>query len=240
MVAAQIVATLASLLTLSLSPVALADNVTSLAGTWTSKSAKVFTGPGFYDPVGEQFFEPNTTGMSYSFTDDGFFESALYTVVSNATNPKCPQAFLQWQHGTYVLQDDGKMILNPIAVDGRQLQSDPCTYSKSLYTRWNETVTMKSWEILIDAMHENYRLNLYEFDGSPMNPMYLAYRPAMMLPTATLNPTATATASTASKKRKRSLGVAQAQGKLGGMEADTWWWIGAGMTVLGGVGFLAV
>jgi hypothetical protein len=54
-----------------------------LTGTWTTKSRKVFTGPGFYDPINDKFIEPSVTGISYSFTDDGHFEQAYYRAISN-------------------------------------------------------------------------------------------------------------------------------------------------------------
>jgi hypothetical protein len=38
---------------------------------------------GFYNPVNDSFIEPSHTGISYSFTADGFFESAYYRAVSN-------------------------------------------------------------------------------------------------------------------------------------------------------------
>lgn len=46
---------------------------------------------------------------------------------------------MQWQHGKYEIVDNGSLILHPIAVDGRQLLSDPCKYSSSIYTRFNTT-----------------------------------------------------------------------------------------------------
>jgi hypothetical protein len=41
---------------------------------------------GFYDPVNEKFTEPKHTGISYSFTADGFFESSYYRAVANRTS----------------------------------------------------------------------------------------------------------------------------------------------------------
>lgn len=38
---------------------------------------------GFYDPVNEKIFEPELTGISYSFTADGYFEEAHYRSLSN-------------------------------------------------------------------------------------------------------------------------------------------------------------
>jgi hypothetical protein len=45
------------------------------------------------------------------------------------------------------------------------------------------------------------RLDLYKFDGSPMNPMFLAYNPPQMLPTITMNPTDTPPSPTGKVKR---------------------------------------
>ena len=76
--------------------------------------------------------------------------------------------------------------------------------------------------------------------------MYLAYKPPMMLPTQTLNPTATTSAAPAATgKFKRSLedltGFAEPMNKnvlkkrKESVQADKWWWLGVGMTALGGV-----
>lgn len=103
------------------------------------------------------------------------------------------------------------------------------------------------------------RLNLYQFDGSPLNPMYLAYKPPQMLPTQTLNPTATSSGAGGSKST--STGSSKAKSKRRWLDDDAdpqpeplnknallkgttqpetdsldrWWWIGVGMTGLGGV-----
>ena len=79
--------------------------------------------------------------------------------------------------------------------------------------------------------------------------MYLAYNPPEMLPTQTLNPTATASGAGAEStgKTKRSLddfddfveplnkNVLRKRRKP--VNADKWWWMGVGMTALGGVGY---
>jgi len=38
---------------------------------------------GFYDPASDRMTEPAHTGISYSFTADGFYEEAYYRAVSN-------------------------------------------------------------------------------------------------------------------------------------------------------------
>lgn len=87
-----------------------------------------------------------------------------------------------------------------------------------------------------------------------MNPMYLVYSPPQMLPTSTLNPTATsgAASATSGSKVKRGLGDAEVpinwklklEGTQGGndvvhhINADRLWWIGLGMTGVGGLLYL--
>lgn len=68
-------------------------------------------------------------------------EMLTFAIVINlAQNPSCPKAMMQFQHGTYVLPDNGSIVLTPFAVDGRQLWSDPCANAKNaVYTRYNQS-----------------------------------------------------------------------------------------------------
>jgi Chaperone for protein-folding within the ER, fungal len=50
---------------------------------------------------------------------------------------------MQFQHGSYTKASNGSLVLTPIAVDGRQLLSDPCTDTNAIYTRWNVTEVFK-------------------------------------------------------------------------------------------------
>ena len=45
---------------------------------------------------------------------------------------------IQWQHGTFMQNANGSLSLSPIAVDGRQQTSNPCSYTQSVYTRYNQ------------------------------------------------------------------------------------------------------
>lgn len=178
----------------------------SLYGTWTSKSNQVFTGPGFFDPVDELLIEPSLPGYSLSFTKDGYFEEAAYRVSGNPQDPYCPTAVLIYQHGTYEVQSNGSLTLTPFEVDGRQLLSSPCTDNgASVYSRYNQTETFKSFLVQLNNYHGVKELQLYEFDGTAMMPLYLAYQPPVMLPTITLNPTASATSTETGSHNKRSL-----------------------------------
>jgi hypothetical protein len=225
----------------------------ALVGTWSTKSAKVLTGPGFYNPVNDTFIEPSLTGISYSFTADGFYEEAYYRAVSNPTKPSCPQAIMQFQHGTFVENADGSLSMSPFSVDGRQLQSDPCSSSTSTYTRYNQSETMQKFQVYTDPYTKLTRLDLYQFDGTPMNPMFLAFSPPQMLPTVTMNPTPTATASGGKSKRTAGAGEEMnpplnanaphikrdMEGSLiHRIDLNMLWWAGVGMTIFGGAAYL--
>jgi hypothetical protein len=211
-----------------------AQDFTDLVGTWSSKSNSTFTGDGFYDPVNDHFTEPKHTGISYSFSANGYFEESYYRAVANPTNPKCPQGIIQWQHGKFEKLADGSLKLHPIKVDGRQLFSDPCQYKNSVYTRYNATETFERYEVRTDDYHKIKRLNLYKFDGSPMMPMYIAYTTPKMLPTTTLNPLVTATA-TAKAKRGLPAVDHEVLFKKSGNMADAVFYAGVLATGAGGL-----
>lgn len=48
---------------------------------------------------------------------------------------------------------------------------------------------MKTWVVSVDKYKKIKRLDLGKWDGEMVQPLYLAYRPPMMLPTETMNPT---------------------------------------------------
>ncbi|PGG99180.1 hypothetical protein AJ79_08672 [Helicocarpus griseus UAMH5409] len=229
-----------------------------LTGTWTTKSKKVLTGPGFYDPIKDRLKEPSHTGISYSFTDDGFYEEAHFRAVANPTRPDCTKGIMQFQHGTFKLEANGSLILTPFAADGRQLVSNPCAGKNAAYYRYVQPEVFERYEVLTDPFHNVQRLNLYKFDGSPMQPMYLAFKPPQMLPTRTLNPTdqlGNAAAPGRSKRRaKRSDGTDAEEEDLETLNRNAFvkrradqyestamnrlWWLGVIMTSVGGVALI--
>ncbi|GME88530.1 unnamed protein product [[Candida] boidinii] len=167
-----------------------ADTDSDLVGTWSSKSNSVFTGPDFFDPIDELLIEPALPGISYSFTEDGYFEEAIYQVTPNPKDHSCPAAAIIFQHGTYTVNSTGSILLTPFEVDGRQLLSEPCNDNGvSSYTRYSQKETFKQYSVYVDPYHGRWRLDLNQWDGTPVQPLYLAYRPPQMLPTITLNPT---------------------------------------------------
>lgn len=105
----------------------------------------------------------------------------------------------------------------------------------------------QSYEISTDEYHGVQRLNLYQYDGSPMNPMYLVYSPTpQMLPTQTLNPTSSGAAATAgptsasTNNRKRGLlEIVGEETPSFVLDPDVWWWSGIGMTACGALAYFA-
>lgn len=213
-----------------------APNMEELEGTWSSKSNTVFTGPGFYDPADELLIEPALPGISYSFTSDGHYEEALYRITSNSRNHSCAIASITYQHGTYELLSNGSLVLTPIAVDGRQLLSDPCGTSatNAQYTRYVQPTWFEKYQVSVSPYYGRYMLQIYQFDGSPMQPLYLAYKPPMMLPTHALNPTdkASETSSSLRKRIKRSLENqyrTNAIRDFSSSKLDNFWWVAVGV-----------
>jgi len=100
----------------------------------------------------------------------------------------------------------------------------------------------------MDPYHNIPRLNMAKFDGSPMNPMYLAMSPPQMLPTTTIHSASTssgaAAATSGASKLKRSLGldrelpIAMQTSKtmvINPMNPDHVWWMGLTLTGIGGL-----
>lgn len=161
-------------------------NVTGLAGTWSSGSGAVSTGTGFANPVNFTFHYPPVTGISYSFTDDGHFEQAEYRMVSNGSQPNCIEGTVLWQHGSWQSLDNGSIILDPIAIDGRLQVQDPCAAQSNVIFQFNTTVLISSWRIFSDPQR-GPKLQMYQYNGAPYSPMYLVAQPPNMLPTETLS-----------------------------------------------------
>jgi hypothetical protein len=109
-------------------------------------------------------------------------------------------------------------------------------------------VLLQKYEVLTDPYHKIPRLNLYEFDGTPMQPMYKIATTPLMLPTTTLHALTTSSATSAPKaKRGVSADIplswnANFNGKqnmhvLQRVNSDRVFWVGLAFTGLGGLLF---
>ncbi|KAI5779438.1 chaperone for protein-folding within the ER, fungal-domain-containing protein [Peziza echinospora] len=162
------------------------QDASTLKGTWVSKSWGVMTGP-------DSFIEPKVTGSSFAFDGDGHFERAEYLTTANPEKPSCPKASLIFQHGNYTLENNGSLVLTPIVGDGRMLISDACVGEKAAIMRFDDGMIVKRWEVVEDQYRKTIngktqmRLNMWGFDGAPINPLYLASKDPVMNPTGRLD-----------------------------------------------------
>lgn len=133
----------------------------------------------------------------------------------------------------------------------QSIRDNEGTRSESTYTDRTTNTTQK-WQVYIDPYTKLTRLDLFQFDGSPMNPMFLAHSPPQMLPTVTMNPTAVAPTATGKVKRGMEEQMAVPLNKDAGhirrdgitqpllhrIDLNMLWWAGVGMTIFGGAAYL--
>lgn len=135
----------------------------------------------------------------------------LYSLVLLAlgTQPNCITGVMNWCHGTYDLVSNGSIVLTPFG-DGYQQIQDPCAPVSNFIENYNDTELYVMWNIYQDAVR-GYTLQLYQFDGTPLAPLWLLSTSPNMLPTQALrNVTATTTTTAAvllANAGERSLGV---------------------------------
>ncbi|KAG9308512.1 chaperone for protein-folding within the ER, fungal-domain-containing protein [Chiua virens] len=193
-------------------------NVTTIIGTWSSGSQNVVTGPGFAQPANESFIYPPTTGISYSFSSDGYYEVARYRMTGNGTLPNCITGVMNWCHGTYDLVSNGSIILTPFG-DGYQQIQDPCAPVSNFIESYNDTELYQLWNIYTDVTR-GYTLQMYQWDGSPLPPMWQLTASPEMLPTQLLRNVSTASSSSSTKNSEvrlanageRSWGISRVTG----------------------------
>lgn len=183
----------------------------TLPGTWSSGSMAVVTGAGFANPANESFRYPKTTGISYSFTSDGFYEIARYRFVSNGTVPQCVTGVINWAHGKYTLQPNGSITMVPLG-DGFQQIQDPCAAQSNFVENYNDTELYVLWQIFQDPL-TGYKLHLFQYDGSPLAPQFQVSASPNMLPTRPLRNVSSAAPPTTSAglTTQRALAVSNGQ-----------------------------
>jgi hypothetical protein len=114
-------------------------------------------------------------------SSDGYYEIARYRFTSNASQPTCITGVLNWAHGTYDLLGNGSIIMTPFG-DGYQQVQDPCAAVSNFFENFNYTERYNSWRIFQDPV-DGYKLHLFEFDDSPVAPMFQVSTQPNMLPT---------------------------------------------------------
>ncbi|KAJ7581222.1 ROT1 protein [Mycena floridula] len=174
-------------------------NATTIIGTWSSGSQAVQTGSGFTNPAKQTFTYPKTAGISYSFSDDWFYEVARYRFNSNATDPNCITGVVNWVHGSYQTLGNGSIVLIPMG-DGYQQIQDPCAAVSNFIEDYNFTELYQSWRIFLDPATGGYKLHMFQFDGAPLAPMFQVSTTPNMLPTRLLRNVTTSPALTVQRR----------------------------------------
>ncbi|SPO29068.1 related to ROT1 - molecular chaperone in the endoplasmic reticulum [Ustilago trichophora] len=147
------------------------DLIQDLAGTWSTGSGAVRTGPGFWNPHKQQFTVPPSAGHSFSFTKDGFWEEASFTWGNDPT--------LLWQHGNFSLDPlNGTLRMDPFWGDGFQSQWVGCDTTNSATN--NNTLAPV-------ASYNHWKLEMAQLSGELLNPMWKVLNPPSMLPTDVLH-----------------------------------------------------
>lgn len=157
-------------------------NATTIVGTWSSGSQAVLTGAGFANPANQSFTYPKTTGVSYSFTADGYYEISRYRFNGNGSEPTCITGVIGWVHGTYSLLPNGSIVMTALP-DGYQQIQDPCAAVSNFIEQYNQTELYQSWRIFLDPTTNGYKLHLFAFNGAPVAPQFLISPTPNMLPT---------------------------------------------------------
>jgi hypothetical protein len=184
-------------------------NLTNIYGTWSSGSKRVVTGPDFANPANMTFNYPKTTGVSYSFSPDGFYEIARYRFIGNGSEPTCITGVIGWVHGRYSLNANGSITMVAFA-DGYQQIQDPCAAQSNFIEPYTAREYYKGWRIFQDPT-AGYKLHLFMWDGSPVAPMFQISATPNMLPKTVLRNITT----DAVQLRRRSIsGVVESRPKL--------------------------
>jgi hypothetical protein len=155
-------------------------NATSIVGTWSSGSKAVVTGAGFANPANMSFNYPRTTGISFSFDDDGNYEVARYRMNGNGSEPTCVTGVIGWAHGKYSLNGNGSITLTPFG-DGFQQIQDACAAVSNFIESYNITEYYTNWRIFMDAT-AGPKLHMFQFDGAPLAPQFQISTTPNMLP----------------------------------------------------------
>jgi hypothetical protein len=192
-------------LLLSIPALAQVTSVTLLPGTWSTGSGAVLTGPDFCTPQNTTFNYPKNTGISVSFTSDGFYELARYRFKSNATRHKCITGVLNWHHGTYVVdQTVNSITLTPFG-DGYQQIQNVCEAVTNFIENYNQTEFYQMYQIFQDPT-EGYKLHLFDATGSPYAPMFYKSSTPIINPTRPLRNISNPVGTGSVKAQKRNAG----------------------------------
>jgi len=107
--------------------------------------------------------------------------SLQYRFILAGSEPSCITGVMNWVHGTYTLQGNGSITMQPFN-DGYQQIQDPCAAVSNFIENYNNTELYQSWRIYQDAT-QGYKLHLFQFDNAPLAPQFQVSTTPNILPT---------------------------------------------------------
>lgn len=100
------------------------------------------------------------------------------------SSPTCITGVIVWVHGKYILNANGSITMNPFA-DGFQQIQDPCAAQSNFIEPYTQSEYYMGWRIFQDPT-AGYKLHLFLWDGTPVQPMFQNSTTPIMLPTRAL------------------------------------------------------
>lgn len=97
------------------------------------------------------------------------------------SSPNCITGVMLWMHGTFTLNSNGSITLNPFGDGYQQIQS-VCAATSDFVETYNDTELYMSWQIIVDATL-GPQLTMYQSNGIPFPPQSLYAQAPLMLPT---------------------------------------------------------
>ncbi|KAH9012629.1 chaperone for protein-folding within the ER, fungal-domain-containing protein [Lactarius pseudohatsudake] len=131
------------------------------------------------------------------FTEDGI---ARYQMNSNGSSPQCITGVMNWVHGTFTYNSDGSMTMYSF---GNGFQQIPMFRGLQFLGKLQRHGAYQQWQIFVDPTN-GPKLHMYQFDGSPLLPMFLISTTPNMLPTQPLCNVSSPSSTSSSNVSERS------------------------------------
>jgi len=98
------------------------------------------------------------------------------------SEPTCITGVIGWSHGTYSPNTNGSMSMTPLP-DGFQQVQDPCAAISNFIEDYRVTLELYQQWLIFDDPQQGPKLHMFQFDGSPLAPMFKVSDQPIMLPT---------------------------------------------------------
>ncbi len=112
---------------------------------------------------------------------------------------------MNWAHGMYTLQPNGSITMIPFNDDGFQQIQDPCGAISNFIETYNMTELYTGWAVSQSATQGN-TLQMYQFNGAPLPPMFQISTTPNMLPTQQIRQTTSVVAKRELVQRSNAAG----------------------------------